>query len=112
MLKFGIIGYGKMGRIRHDAIHRTGRGQVTKVFDVNPVDPSDLSGATQVIDYRDILVDSTIDAVAICTPNFLNKTLTIEALQAGKHVLCENPPPSTRPRSARSSRSSSSLAAS
>jgi len=45
-----------------------------------------------VDDYKKIIDDPEIDAVIICTPNFLNKKLTIEALRAGKHVFCEKPP--------------------
>jgi len=39
-----------------------------------------------------IINNPEIDAVFICTPNYLNKPLTIQSLQAGKHVFCEKPP--------------------
>lgn len=42
-------------------------------------------------DYRDILNDPEIEAVSIMTPNIFHATPAIEALQAGKHVLCEKP---------------------
>ncbi|MGB9812115.1 MAG: Gfo/Idh/MocA family protein [Thermovenabulum sp.] len=42
-------------------------------------------------DYREILEDEEIDIVDICTPPFLHPQITREALQAGKHVICEKP---------------------
>jgi predicted dehydrogenase len=42
-------------------------------------------------DYRKLLAMDEIDAVSVCTPNFLHKQPTIDALNAGKHVLVEKP---------------------
>lgn len=42
-------------------------------------------------DYKDILNDPEVDAVSITTPNIHHYRPTVEALQAGKHVLCEKP---------------------
>ena len=43
-------------------------------------------------DYHEILNDSEIDAISICTPTFTHTPIVIEALNAKKHVLCEKPP--------------------
>ncbi|MFH1006607.1 MAG: Gfo/Idh/MocA family oxidoreductase [Candidatus Latescibacterota bacterium] len=49
-------------------------------------------GAKRVFsDYRDMLALKEIQAVSVCTPNFMHKAPTIAALEAGKHVLCEKP---------------------
>ncbi|MCS7253796.1 MAG: Gfo/Idh/MocA family oxidoreductase [Armatimonadota bacterium] len=42
-------------------------------------------------DYRELLRMDEIDAVCICTPHALHAPIAIEALNAGKHVLCEKP---------------------
>jgi predicted dehydrogenase len=39
----------------------------------------------------ELLEDETIDALDICTPNFLHAPMATAALEAGKHVLCERP---------------------
>lgn len=42
-------------------------------------------------DYRALIDDPEIDVIDICTPPFLHSAMTIEALEAGKHVICEKP---------------------
>ena len=44
-----------------------------------------------VTDYKDVLADEEIEAVSICTPNNMHSVISIEALKAGKNVLCEKP---------------------
>ena len=41
--------------------------------------------------YRDLLKDDKIQIVHICTPNHLHFQMSKEALEAGKHVICEKP---------------------
>ena len=42
-------------------------------------------------DYRDAVNDPEVDALSVCTHNLMHKQISIEALRAGKHVLCEKP---------------------
>lgn len=42
-------------------------------------------------DYHVALNDPEIDAISVCTPNLMHSVITIDALRAGKHVLCEKP---------------------
>jgi 1,5-anhydro-D-fructose reductase (1,5-anhydro-D-mannitol-forming) len=88
MLKVGIIGYGKMGRIRHEVIEGKEDVSVEMLFDPTPFDSihNIANSADDIIHHPDI------DVIFICTPNFLNKKYTIQSLEAGKHVFCEKPP--------------------
>jgi UDP-N-acetyl-2-amino-2-deoxyglucuronate dehydrogenase len=42
-------------------------------------------------DYKDVLARDDVHAVSICTPPYLHVPMAVEALKAGKHVLCEKP---------------------
>jgi len=44
------------------------------------------------IDWQEIAVHPEVDLVSVCLPNQLHAPVTIAALEAGKHVLCEKPP--------------------
>ena len=44
-----------------------------------------------VVDYKEVLADPEIEAVSVCTPNLMHATISIDALNAGKNVLCEKP---------------------
>jgi predicted dehydrogenase len=42
-------------------------------------------------DYKELLKDENIDVIHVCTPNKSHSFITIDALEAGKHVMCEKP---------------------
>ena len=42
-------------------------------------------------DYKKLLEDKTIDVVHVLTPNRAHSFITVDALDAGKHVMCEKP---------------------
>ncbi len=78
VINCGILGYGKMGRIRHSAIMKCGgRAKVTKVFDVikpDNLDPEFVFVKTKMIYWK----IPKIDAIFICTPNFRIPELCIQ----------------------------------
>ncbi|NQY73414.1 MAG: Gfo/Idh/MocA family oxidoreductase [Candidatus Margulisbacteria bacterium] len=88
MINIGIIGFGKMGQIRAKAIQESALGKVISIFDPEPIDTC----FHQAQSTEEIINNPHIHAVFICTPNFLNKPLTINCLDKGKHVFCEKPP--------------------
>lgn len=42
-------------------------------------------------DYKELLKDESIEVVHVCTPNRSHSFITVDALEAGKHVMCEKP---------------------
>ena len=88
MINLGIIGYGKMGKIRHQVVSNYNHANVLSIYDPVEID----TDIEKVQNPQQIIQNPQIDAVYICTPNYLNKPLTIASLQAGKHVFCEKPP--------------------
>jgi 1,5-anhydro-D-fructose reductase (1,5-anhydro-D-mannitol-forming) len=91
MINVGIIGFGKMGRIRYKTIRDSSRGG--RIIAIS--EPSDVSGEwgeASFVSTEEIIQSEKIDALFICTPNYLNKGLTIKGLRAGKHIFCEKPP--------------------
>jgi 1,5-anhydro-D-fructose reductase (1,5-anhydro-D-mannitol-forming) len=88
-LRCGIIGYGKMGRIRANAISESGKGELISVYDTVDLDDCPY----YVAESEDAIInDPSIDAVFVCTPNYKIVPLCKQALAAGKHVFSEKPP--------------------
>lgn len=85
--RVGIIGYGKQGQIRHNAITETNCAKVVAISDPYAKDTE-----MPNLSHEEIISSKDNDTIIICTPNYLNKDLTIKALDAGKHVFCEKPP--------------------
>jgi UDP-N-acetyl-2-amino-2-deoxyglucuronate dehydrogenase len=93
MIKFAIVGCGRIAQ-RH-AEHISKRGQLVAVCDVVEDKAQQLAttyGATVYTSYTEMLAnESTIDVIAVCSPNGLHAQHAIEGLKAGFHVLCEKP---------------------
>lgn len=52
---------------------------------------------TAVTDYHTVLEDPEVVAISVCTPNNVHAQIAIDAMEAGKHVLCEKPAARTYP---------------
>lgn len=93
-IRTAIFGTGFMGRVHLEAVRRVEFVQPVSIAGRNADAARRLGEAFSVpakTDYRDILRDSSIDAVHICTPNAQHFSMAKAALQAGKHVICEKP---------------------
>ena len=50
-----------------------------------------VEGAKVYTDYKELLKDRDIEVVHVCTPNRSHAFISIDAMEAGKHVMCEKP---------------------
>lgn len=94
MLNVAIIGAGNIGKVRAQAIRRSGMSRVVCIADLDQPRAVALAaetGAQASHDWQPVLKDPGVDAVVICTPTKFHATAAIAALRARKHVLCEKP---------------------
>lgn len=94
MLKIGIIGCGKITEVRHAPEYAENPNcQLVAFFDVVPERAKALAEQYGGVAYDSIeaLLASDVDAVSVCVANAYHAQASIQALKAGKHVLCEKP---------------------
>lgn len=89
-LHIGIVGLGKMGKIRAETVRENNDTVLISGTDPNPP-KSGLDGIHLCSDYRAV-IESDVDVVFVCTPNRFAPDVAVAALDAGKHVFCEKPP--------------------
>ncbi|MCL1882485.1 MAG: Gfo/Idh/MocA family oxidoreductase [Defluviitaleaceae bacterium] len=97
-LRAGIIGCGGIANQKHmPSIKKTGRAEMVAFCDdksgraQKAVTEFGTADAKAYSDYKELLKDPTIDMVYVLTPNKSHSYITIAALEAGKHVMCEKP---------------------
>lgn len=94
-IKVGVIGTGFIGPAHIEALRRLPGIEVTAIAhssDEKAKAKAEELGVERAFgDYRRLLDIREIDAVHVCTPNHLHYPMTRDALQAGKHVVCEKP---------------------
>ena len=99
-VKYGIIGCGAIGQRRHiPECHANPHSIVAALCDPNEQRVTDLAakyGSVPYTDYKKMLKEADIDAVVVCGPNSVHASQSIDALKAGKHVLCEKPMATSR----------------
>ncbi len=94
MLSVAIVGAGGMGRIRAKSILESKQGNVVWVADVDVRRAQELaafSHALPIANWREAISDPKVECVVVSTPTKFHAEIATEALQRGKHVLCEKP---------------------
>ena len=97
MINLGIIGAGRIGRVHTESICTQIPNARVKILASPSMDAArevwaKNMGVERVTrDYREILEDQEIDAVLICSATDTHSHISIEAIEAGKHVFCEKP---------------------
>lgn len=97
MINIGIIGAGRIGRVHVESIRTQVADAAVKVLADPFMNEQTAEWAKQMgvervtKDYKEILADSAIDAVLICSSTDTHASISIEAIEAGKHVFCEKP---------------------
>lgn len=94
-VRIGIIGCGSIATHRHIPEYAANEhAEIIAVCDIveeRAKERAKTYGATSCTNYEELLANSEIDAVSVCLPNYLHAPVSIAALHAGKHVLCEKP---------------------
>jgi predicted dehydrogenase len=89
-LRAGVVGTGFIGAVHVEALRRLGV-EVVGVVGSTP-DRARAKSLAPVIDtYEQLLADERVDVVHLTTPNHLHYPQVKQALEAGKHVVCEKP---------------------
>jgi 1,5-anhydro-D-fructose reductase (1,5-anhydro-D-mannitol-forming) len=109
MLSVGIIGIGAIGRLHFDCWRKSPHARVAAIASRDPrkragdwrgsefnlgdqaAERVDLSGIAAYERAEELIADPAVDIVDICSATPLHAPLTVAALRAGKHVVCEKP---------------------
>ncbi|MEH7302304.1 Gfo/Idh/MocA family protein [Neobacillus drentensis] len=94
-LRVAVIGCGSIAQHRHLPEYKANKHvELVAVCDINEeraLEVAEKFGAKAYTSYEELLNAGGVDAVSVCTPNYLHAPISIAALQAGVHVLCEKP---------------------
>ena len=97
MIKLGIIGVGRIGKVHITSISTRVKDAVIKTA-ADPYMSEETAAWAKSMgvektskDYMDVINDPEIDAVLICSSTDTHSPISVKAIQAGKHVFCEKP---------------------
>ncbi len=95
-IKFGVIGVGRIGKVHvENLVNQIPETEVVAVSDVFPSELEKIKQkyniAASFSDYKALLNNPEIDAIAVCTPTDTHYQIILDAAKAGKHIFCEKP---------------------
>lgn len=95
MLKIGVIGTGGIAGMHLEAYRKHPDVEIVALCDIDQKvlneRAQEYGVAKRYADYHELLALKELDAVSVCTWNSAHEPITVAALNAGKHVLCEKP---------------------
>jgi predicted dehydrogenase len=94
MIKIGIIGLGWWGKQIVTSLAHSHRFKVVAGCDIDSEMAEPFAAAHSLDltgDYRELLKNPAIDAIAVVTPHLLHEEMALAALAAGKQLFCEKP---------------------
>ena len=98
LIKVGIIGCGGIANKKHmPALKKVADCEMVAFCDIIPerAEAAKVKFGTPdakvYTDYKELLTDPEIEVVHVCTPNRAHSFITVDALDAGKNVMCEKP---------------------
>lgn len=99
-IRVAVIGCGSIAKHRHLIEYNNNpHVEIVAVSDINEArvkETAEKYHAKAYTSYEALLESENIDAVSVCLPNYLHATVSIAALNAGAHVLCEKPMATSR----------------
>ncbi len=97
-LKVGIIGCGGIANGKHmpalsklDTVEMVAFCDIVRERAEEAAKKYGTEDAKVYSDYKELLSDKSIDVVHVCTPNKSHADISVDAMEAGKHVMCEKP---------------------
>lgn len=94
-VRIGVIGAGSISEMHLGSYYKNSDAVITAICDLNEERARAKAEKYNIpnvyTDYRELLANPDIDAISICTWNNSHAEISIAALRAGKHVLCEKP---------------------
>lgn len=92
--KFAVVGCGMISKFHIGAIQAIEDTELIGVYDAilqNAIDTAEKYNVRCYEKFDDLLEDSSVDAVCICTPSYLHAPLAYKVIESGKSVLIEKP---------------------
>lgn len=94
-IRVGVIGCGSIAQHRHLPEYKSNKNvEIVAVCDINEERAQAVAekyGVKAYTNYEELVSSGLVDVVSVCTPNYLHAPISIAALNAGLHVLCEKP---------------------
>ena len=97
LLRIGIIGMGRISAVHISGLKHVNDAKIVAICDIDEEklkaagDSLGIAPEYRFTDYRELIACDIVDAVEICTPNYLHVPMACDVIKAGKAVNIEKP---------------------